>query len=107
MKNNAIKWLYAVPEKKKLYILSLMFVQALHGASGVLYALLLRNIVDNATAHNKAGFWHYVALTVLLVVAQIGIRAVILWLNELSRATFKNIFKARLMKNILKKTLQA
>ena len=55
MKNNAIKWLYAVPEKKKLYILTLMLVQALHGASGVLYALLLRNIVDNATAHDKAG----------------------------------------------------
>ena len=38
MKNNAIKWLYAVPEKKKLYILALMLVQGLHGASGVLYA---------------------------------------------------------------------
>ena len=103
MKNNAIKWLYAVPEKKKLYILALMLVQALHSASGVLYALLLRNIVDNATAHDKAGFWHYVVLTVLLVVAQIGMRAVIRWLNELSRSTFENIFKARLMHNILRK----
>ena len=45
MNNHAIKWLYAVPEKKKLYILALMTVQALNGASGVLYALLLRNIV--------------------------------------------------------------
>ena len=66
MRNNAIKWLYAVPEKKKLYILALMLVQALNGGSGVLYALLLRNIVDNATAHDKARFWHYVMLTVLL-----------------------------------------
>ena len=41
MKNNAIKWLYDVPEKKKLYILALMFVQAVLDASGVLYALLL------------------------------------------------------------------
>lgn len=103
MKNNAIKWLYAVPEKKKLYILTLMLVQALHGASGVLYALLLRNIVDNATAHDKAGFWHFVVLTVLLVLAQIGMRAVIRWLNELSKSTFENIFKARLMHNILRK----
>ncbi len=67
MKNNAIKWLYAVPEKKKLYILALMVVQALHGASGVLYALLLRNIVDNATAHDKAGFWLFVILTICYV----------------------------------------
>ena len=103
MKNNAIKWLYAVPEKKKLYILALMLVQALNGGSGVLYALLLRNIVDNATVHDKAGFWHYVMLTVLLVLGQIAIRAVIRRLNELSRATFENIFKARLMRNILRK----
>lgn len=103
MKNNAIKWLYAVPEKKKLYILALMIVQALHGASGVLYALLLRNIVDNATAHDRSGFWFYVLLTVLLVLSQIGMRAIIRWLNELSRATFENIFKARLMRNILRK----
>ncbi|SFB68039.1 ABC transporter ATP-binding protein [Ruminococcus albus] len=80
-----------------------MSVQALLGASGVLYALLLRNIVDSATAHNKAGFWHYVLLTALLVLAQIGMRAVLRWLNELSKSTFENIFKSRLMRNILRK----
>ena len=103
IKNNSIKWLYAVPKKKKLYILALMLVQALNGASGVLYALLLRNIVDNATAHNKEGFWQYVVLTVQLVLAQIVMSAIIRWLNELSRATFENIFKKRLMRNILRK----
>lgn len=103
MKNSAIKWLYAVPEKKKLYILALMIVQALNGASGVVYALLLRNIVDSAAEHDKGGFWFYVLLTGLLVLAQIAMRAVIRWLNELSKATFENIFKARLMRNILHK----
>ncbi len=82
---------------------SLCQMQAPNGASGVLYALLLRNIVDNATVHDKAGFWHYVVLTVLLVLSQIGMRAVIRWLNEFSRSTFENIFKARLMRNNLQK----
>ena len=103
MKNNAIKWLYAVPEKKKLYILALVIVQALNGGSGVLYALLLRNIVDSATAHNNNQFWHYVVLIILLVLSQLGMRAVIRWLNELSRATFENIFKSRLIENTLHK----
>lgn len=103
MRNNAIKWLYAVPGTKKLYILALMIVQAINGASGVLYALLLRNIVDNAAEHDKSGFWRFVLLTILLVLAQVGIRAVMRWLNELSRSTFENIFKARLMENILHK----
>lgn len=80
-----------------------MLVQALNGASGVLYALFLRNIVDSATDHDRPLFWRNVVFTVLLVAAQIGIRAVIRWLNELSKATFENIFKERLMRNILHK----
>lgn len=103
MKNNAIKWLYAVPEKKKWYIAALMLVQALYGASGVLYALLLRNMVDSAASHNSKEFWIQVVLTVLLVIGQIAVRAVIRWLTELSKASLENIFKKRLLRNILKK----
>lgn len=101
--NNAVKWLYAVPKKKKGYIAALMLVQSLNGASGVLYALFLRNIVDSAVAHNSTKFWTQVIFIVILVIAQIAMRAIIRWLNELSKATFENIFKARLMKNILHK----
>ena len=102
-KNNAVKWLYAVPKKKKWYIAALMLVQALHGASGVLYALFLRNIVDSAVSHNNTRFWTQVAFIIILVISQIAMRAIIRWLNELSKSTFENIFKARLMKNILNK----
>ena len=90
--NNAVKWLFAV-----------MLVQSLNGASGVLYALLLRNLVDSASAHNSTKFWTNVVLTVILVAAQIALRAVIRWLGELSRAEFENIFKERLMHRILRK----
>lgn len=103
MKNNALNWLYTVPKKKKWYIAALMLVQALNGASGVLYALLLRNIVDSAVSHNSSEFWLQVALIIALVIGQIAVRAVIRWLNELSKATFENIFKSRLMHNILHK----
>ena len=103
MKNDPIKWLYSVPGGKKLYILALILIQALHGASGVLYALLLRNIVDSAAARDRDGFFRYTLLTVILVLVQIGLRAMVRWLNELSRSTFENLFKARLMDNILRK----
>ena len=82
-----------------------MLVQGLHGAGVVLYALFLRGIVDNATAHDKSGFWYFVVLTMLLFLWQIGLRALIRWLNELSKATFENIFKARLMDNIMHKDI--
>ena len=48
MKFNAVHWLWQVTGKKKYYVGALMLVQVLYGGSGVLYALLLRNIVDSA-----------------------------------------------------------
>jgi ATP-binding cassette subfamily B protein len=103
MKNNAVKWLYAVTGRKKLNILWLMIVQALHGVSGVLYALLLRNIVDSAVGRDSSDFWFYVAMIILLVLAQVAMRAVIRWLEELSRSSLENLFKHRLLNNILSK----
>lgn len=103
MKNNAVKWLYAVTGKKKRNVLWLIIVHSLHGASGVLYALLLRNIIDNAVGGDKNGFIFYVAMVILLVLAQVGMRAVIRWLEELSRASLENLFKQRLLNNILTK----
>ena len=103
MKQNTYKWLWSVTGKNKLSIGVLMLVQALHGGSGVLYALLLRNIVDNAADGNRNEFWLYVLLIMLLVLAQVAMRAVIRWLDELSRASLENLFKTRLLDNILHK----
>ena len=103
LKINTLKWLFRVPGTKKLYILGLIVVQSINGFSVVLYALLLRNIVDSASQHNESGFWHYVTLIIILVAARVGVRAVIRWLSELSRSTFENIFKERLLRNILNK----
>ncbi|HRR77986.1 MAG TPA: ABC transporter ATP-binding protein [Ruminococcus sp.] len=103
MKNNAIKWLFSVTGRKKWSIFLLVIIQALHGASGVLYALLLRNIVDNAVDGDRSGFWFYVLMVVLLVIAQIAMRGVIRFLEEYSRSSLENLFKQRLLGNILRK----
>lgn len=107
MRNNALKWLYAVPKGKKLYILLLIIVQMLNGGSGVLYALLLRNIVDSAVIGSMDGFVLNVSLITALVAAQLTMRATIRFLGELSRATLENIFKERLMKCLLNKSYAA
>ena len=103
MKNNAVKWLYSVTGRKKWNILWLMAVNALHGASGVLYALLLRNIVDSAVGGSRERFRAYAVMILLLVLAQVAMRALIRWLEEFSRASLENLFKKRLLNNILTK----
>ena len=103
MKTSTTKWLLSVPGRKNLYIVLLTLAQGLYGASGVLYALLLRSIVDAATAHDRSLFWRGIILIVLLVSAQLILRAIIRWLTELSKSTFENIFKRRLTETLLEK----
>ena len=61
-------------------------VQALNGGLGVLYALLLRNIVDSAVGHDSVAFWRNVLLIIGLVVLQISLSAIVRWLQELAKS---------------------
>ncbi|MBR2831603.1 MAG: ABC transporter ATP-binding protein [Oscillospiraceae bacterium] len=103
-KNKTLKWLYSVPDTgSKLRIVLLTLIQGVNGASGVLYALLLRTIVDAAAGGDGAGFLRGVLLAVLLMAAQLTLRALIRWLNELCWATIENTFKRRLFSVLLRK----
>jgi ATP-binding cassette subfamily B protein len=53
--------------------------------------------------NNSGGFWLNTVLIIALVLTQLTLSAVIRWLAELTRANFENIFKERLMNNILRK----
>lgn len=103
MNDNAIRWLYKVPAGKKIYILALTIVQCLNGASGVLYAVFLRDIVNRAVDRDKQAFIQSSIFIVLLILVQLMLSAISRWLSELSRATLENLFKERLMHNILRK----
>lgn len=100
---STLRWLYAVPGKKKAYILFLTVIQIVQGGTGVLYALLLRSIVDSAVKGNSDTFWQNVLLIVLLTILQIGLQSLVRWLNELTRATFENILKKRQTDCLLRK----
>lgn len=100
---NTVRWLWRVTGKKKGYILALTLIQGAAGLIGVVYALLLRAIVDSAVGKNPAAFRHNVMLIVGLVLIQLGINAVIRWLYELAKADIENTFKQRLTDNILRK----
>lgn len=101
MKDHTLRWLLSVPGRKKYYILLLTFVQGLYGASGVFYALLLKNIVDAASGRDSDGFWLGMIIIISLAAGQLALRAVIRHLTELSKATLENIFKDRLMDTLL------
>ena len=101
MKQKTLRWLWEVPGGKKLYILLLALTQAVHGASGVLYALLLRNVVDAAAEKDLPGFQTGAAQLILLVAAQLALRALLRWMEEHTRSTLENTFKRRLFRALL------
>lgn len=90
-----------MPGNKKLYIFLLMVIQVALGLSGVLYALLLRNIVDGAVAGNLTLFWKNIIFTLLLVAAQIALRAAVRHMTESAKSYMENLLKQRLLDNLL------
>ena len=103
MRRSALKWLYDVPGRKKLYILALVATQGTLSGLGVLYALLLRGVVDSAASGSQSGFARYLVLAVLLIVTQLILRAFFRWMNEFARSGIENVFKARITDTILRK----
>ena len=85
--DSAVRWLWRVTGRKKAYVFALTLIQGISGGLGVLYALLLRNIVDSAAGHDSGAFWHNVVLIVALVILQIGLSAIVRWLQELTLKT--------------------
>ena len=103
VKNNTFHWLWCVTGSGKAYIFILTLIQAVQGGIGVIYALLLRAIVDSAAGKDAAAFQHNVILIIALVLIQLVISFVIRWLHELAKADIENTFKQRLVDNILRK----
>lgn len=101
MRDPAARWLYEVPGRKKAYIAALMLVQMLHGASGVLYAAILKKVVDSAAARDYASFRINMITVILVSAGQLALRAAVRRLSELSRSTLENTFKQRLAETIL------
>lgn len=101
--NKTTRWLLSVPEKKKGYVIALTLLQAVSGSIGVVYALLLRSIVDSAVGGQAEQLRHYVILIIALIAFQLALAAVIRWLRELAKSSIENVFKQRLLEGILRR----
>ncbi len=102
-----VKWLYDIADTKKRYVVVLIMLQTLLSVSGVIYALLLRNAIDEAVAKNRDGFFLYVEIIIGVVILQIMIRALDRYLEEYLRTSIENACKEVVFRNILKKDYES
>ena len=89
--------------KKKGYIVILSILNIVIGLNSVIYALLLRDLVNGAVDKNRHDFWTAVIAFAVLSVIQILLLAVKRHLDELSRVSLENCFKGRLFSVLFKK----
>lgn len=98
---HTLSWIMAVAGKRQVNIVLLIVCQVVIGATGVGYALLLRELIDAAVAGSKEQFIKFALLFGGLVLLQISIRAVIRYLEERSRSKLENCFKRHLFSTLL------
>ena len=58
-KQSALKWLWKITGIKKIYVAFLIIIQIVLGINSVIYAVLLRNIIDSAVAKSMFDFKLY------------------------------------------------
>lgn len=89
-------WISRVAGKKKIYIGSLLFLQIILGMSGVWYAVILKDMIDQAVGKNHRGFFTGLAVFAGLAISQTLLRAINRLLTEHAKASMENRFKERL-----------
>ena len=103
MKNSTVSWLWKITGRRKIYIIALSILQMIQGASGVLFALLMRGVIDGAVAGDSSLFWRYVIYIVSLAAAQLAIGFVLTILYERCQISLSNAFKDRLLSELLRR----
>ncbi len=86
----------------KLGIFLLLLIQIVLGLSGVLYALLLRNVINSAVDGQQKHFFYSVGQFAFLAIFQLILRAVQRFLEECCRSGLENDFKCRLFSQLLR-----
>ena len=101
--HNTLRWLSRTAGKDKLYVAVLMLLQVFLGGSGVLYAVLMRSLIDEAVGGNRSGMLRSAVLLVALVLCQLLLRAVGRFLTDFCTSDMENRFKSRLFSCLLRK----
>ncbi|MBT1166440.1 ABC transporter ATP-binding protein [Bifidobacterium simiarum] len=98
----AYRWLLGVCGKAVWLVLLLCVLQAGMASIGVSYALLMRDAIDAAVAHDSARFWFMGVLFGSVLLVQILLRAAYVYVGELSRSTIDNRLRSTVFGGILR-----
>ncbi len=97
------RFLFQITGKYKAAIFVLSLVYVLLSVADIVYALMLRNIVDNALAKDLSAFWQSVILFALLMLLRLVMTLVLRHLAEYTHSRIANACRQHLFGNILRR----
>lgn len=100
---SAIRWIGQSLGKRKWMIVLLGIIQSLSAVSGIFFALAMRQAIDKADLGEKTLFYQAVIVVAVLILTQIGLRALQRYLEDDTRAVVENRLRQRLFYGILKR----
>lgn len=100
-RNNTLKWLLQVTGKIKWLVSFLIVIQAVVSANSIVFALILRRIVNMAVAGSRKAFWNTILLLAGILLLQIMLSALNRFVNEYVGAVIENRFKQRMFSALL------
>ena len=106
-RNSTLRWLSAISGPDRIWVAALALVQAALVGTSVLYAFLLRSLIDEAVAGNRDGLIRSALLLIALMLGQLLLRAANRFLKEYSAADLENRLKERLFSQLLRKDYAA
>lgn len=104
---HALVWMANTAGKARFYIIVLLVVQAALGINSVLYAMLLRGIVNAAVSGDRSRFFSEILAFAGLLLFHIACGAMYRFFEEFTRSTMENRFKERLFAGLLTKDYAA
>jgi len=96
-----LRWIWNVSGKAKKNVYLLVAVKVLHSLTGVLYALLLQQVVDSATGQNDKSLGVSLAYFAGLILLTIALQAIVRYLSEKTKARLEKTFRQRLFSQLL------
>lgn len=103
MHKNSMIWLWRVSGRCKGAVAALMALQMVSGACSVMFALLLRDLIDEAMIKSRSGFFGTALALAALFLFQTGAGAFERFLGEWTWSTLVNRLKERLFSCLLRK----
>lgn len=98
---SALGWILAVVGHRKYGVLALTALNSLSSAASVVFALLLKEVIDAAGKGGRALFWREFSALAALILGQILLRAVIRRVDERVRSGAENALKNHAYRSIL------